>query len=248
MKVKLTFALVGTLLVFSILACDLTLGTNLIGDTVRGSGSLVEENRTISGISGVKLAMPGTLHIAMGSSEALVIEAEENLLEYIQTEVRGGKLQIDTRQGINLQPREPIDYYLTVVQLESIEISSSGDVETVDLQSDSFRVNISSSGNLSISSLDSTNLRVEITSSGDLDIMGGEVREQDIRISSSGEYRARDLASQRADVSLTSSGSATIWVSDVLSGSLSSSGNIYYVGNPSVDVRESSSGRVERID
>lgn len=248
MKNKIPFALVGVMLIFSILACNVTINGDIGGETVRGSGSVVAEDRVVDNISGVQLANEGTLHIVMGDSESLRIEAEDNLLEYIQTDVRAGRLVVGTRQGINLRASRPIDYYLTVDELSSIVISSSGDVDAGDLQSESFSVKINSSGNVSVSNLDCTSLRVEISSSGDLEILGGQVQQQDITISSSGEYSARDLQSVEAEVTITSSGAATIRVSDHLSGRLSSSGDIYFIGNPEVNVRMTSSGRTVQIN
>jgi len=248
MKNKIVFALAGLILIISILACNLSVNNFVGGESIRGSGLVVEETRSVSGISKVDLAMPGTLHISIGSSEELQIEAEDNLLEYIQTNVQGNTLRIETQRGINLQAPRPIEYYLTVAELEAVDISSSGDVEVKDLESESFSASISSSGNLLISNLVGDSLQVKISSSGDLDILGGEVREQNIRLSSSGEYRARDLASTGVDVNLSSSGDATLRVSERLTGRLSSSGNLYYIGNPTLDVSMSSSGRTERID
>lgn len=248
MKNHISLALVGMICVFITLGCNITINGDEWGESIRGSGSVVEETRNLNNVSSVLLAMEGTLHIAMSGSESFSIEAEDNLLDYIQTDVRAGKLVIETRQGIDLQTTRAINYYLTVDELKSIEISSSGNVETGDIQSESFVVKISSSGNLSISNLNCTSLRVEITSSGNLEISGGQVKEQDITISSSGEYRAGDLASDEAEVSLTSSGEVTIRVSDHLSGRLSSSGNIYYIGTPEVDVRTTSSGRTVQIN
>lgn len=268
MKHKLSRILLGLLLIFSLPACTITIDTGGgNGETVRGSGTVIEQNRNISDVSGVELSMPGTLHLSMGDEETLRIEAEDNLLPYIQTDVRAGRLVIQSQPGTNLRPTRPIDYYLTVTELSSLAISSSGDIETEDLRSDSFSISISSSGNVSISSLDCTSLRVkisssgnvkvseltadsisvDISSSGNLDIQNGRVEKQDVNISSSGEYRARDLESVSADVVLTSSGEATLRVSDRLTGRLSSSGNINYIGSPNVDVRTTSSGRVIQI-
>jgi hypothetical protein len=50
-------------------------------ETVRGSGVLVEENRILGDISGLELAMPGTLYIQVGGGESLRIETEDNLME-----------------------------------------------------------------------------------------------------------------------------------------------------------------------
>ena len=267
MKDKIALTLIGLMLALGMLACELTVGS-FGGQSVRGSGTVVEQSRSIGDISGVELTIEGTLHIEMGSSESLSIEAEDNLLEYIQTDERAGKLVIRTSPGYNLRPTRPINYYLTVDELDSIGTFSSGDVEAGDLQADSLSTTTSSSGSISIGRLGCTSLQAQISSSGDvvvtdlmadsinvritssgsLEILGGQVDQQNITLSSSGEYRANDLASLEADVTLTSNGSATIRVSDRLSGRLSSSGDIYYIGNPTVDVSTSSSGKVVQIN
>lgn len=248
MKPSISFILAALAVVFSVLACTLTDSGNLGGETVRGSGKVVEETRTYSNIDEVQLAMEGTLHISTGGSPMLRIQAEDNLMEYIRTENRAGKLTIDTQEGINLLATKAIDYYLTIDRLNAIAVSSSGDVEAGNIQSDSFSVKISSSGNISIDKLDCSSLRVDISSSGNLDILEGRVKSQNINISSSGEYHAENLESDEADATLTSGGDATIRVSDHLSGRLSSSGNLYYIGQPVMDVRTTSSGRTVQVE
>jgi hypothetical protein len=245
---RLLLALVGVILAFGLVACDETIWEDVAGETVRGSGTVIEEDREARDVTGVELTTQGTLQILTGGDESLRIEAEDNLLAYIETDVRAGKLVIETRPGINLRPTRPIKYTLTVGELKSIVISSSGDVEAEEMRSGSCSVTISSSGNVTIDNLDCTSLQVNISSSGNLEISGGQVQKQDVTISSSGEYRASDLDSPEAEVTLTSSGTATIRVSDRLTGRLSSSGDVRYIGNPEVDVRTTSSGRTERIN
>ena len=249
MKNNVIFTLSLLALVFSILACGfIRIGDGDQDETITGSGPLVQENRDVGGITGVELATSGTLHITMGRPTSLRVEAQENLMQYIETDVRGRTLLIHTPPGTDIRSTRPIKYYLTVEKLDEMVISSDGDIEAGDLKSDSLSVQINSSGNVSVGSLDGSSLEVRISSSGELKITGGQVGEQRIRLSSSGEYQARDMASATADIDLTSSGSATVRVSDQLSGRLSSSGNIYYVGNPEVDVRMTSSGKTIQID
>ena len=269
MSKRIGFKIVGLVLGLSILACSITANSgNPAGKTVHGSGAVVEKDRSVSGVSGVELAMEGTLHIQVGDGESLRIQAEDNLQQYIRTDVRAGTLVINTADGVNLDSTRPIDYYLTVKSLDSIVISSSGDIQAPDMKTGRFSAAIKSSGNLTMGNLDCSSLqvdisssgklkmgiltagsiRVRISSSGNLEIAGGRVQQQDISISSSGEYRAGDLASAQAKVTLTSSGVATVRVSDQLSGSLSSSANLYYIGSPAVNVTTSSSGKAVQIN
>jgi hypothetical protein len=254
------------ILALSILACQL--GGIAIGDgrTVRGSGNVVVETRAVSGITGVNLATLGNLTIEVSNTESFRIEAEDNLMEYFETDVRNGKLRIDT-PDIRLEATEPVNFYLTVKGLDTIEITSSGDIEAPDLEAERFSisiassgdlqmgdleadtlsVNISSSGDVTMGVLNANTLDVDINSNGDLDIVGGEVETQKITISSSGNYRAQNLASDEADVRISSSGSATIWVQDNLKATLNSSGDVRYRGNPTVDAKTHSSGDVRQI-
>ncbi len=241
-------------------------GTCFNQRTVRGSGKLASEKRPVENINSVKLATVGTLHIEIGETESLEIEADENLLEYIETDVYRGELTIDTR-NVSMRTRRSINYYLVVKELESIKTSSSGNIEAPDLKGDRVTLAVSSSGNIDLGDVEAQRVKIRISSSGDITmgevnaksievgisssgnvrIAGGEVTDQDIHISSSGDYKARDLASREAEVRISSSGNALIQVSDYLGGSLSSSGDLRYVGDPDVDVRESSSGDCDRI-
>lgn len=249
MKKNTAFTLALLALAFGILACGfIQIGDDGGGQRVTGTGPLVEQDRDVEGVTGVELATMGTLHISLGSTTSLRVEAQDNLMEYIETEVRGSTLLIRNTPGYDLRSTKPIQYYLTVEKLDNIEVSSSGDIEVGNLKSNSLSIRSNSSGDIKIDGLDGSSLDVKISSSGEVEISAGQIQKQSIDISSSGDYQARDMASATADIDLTSSGSATVWVSDRLRGSLSSSGNIYYAGNPEVDVRITSSGRTIQVD
>ena len=215
--------------------------------TVRGSGNVVEDSREVSDVSGVALATIGDLEIEVGDSESLRIEAEDNLLEHLETSVRNGKLRIETRDTIRLDTTKPVRYFLTVTGLDTIEISSAGNIEASDLAAEDFSIKISSTGDLSMGELNANSLEIDMSSTGKLDIAGGAVESQNIDISSTGSYSAEELASSEADVRLSSTGSATIWVSDNLKANLSSSGDLRYRGNPTVEATTSSTGEVIQI-
>lgn len=250
------------------LACQISTSNIDIGiDSVRGSGNVIEEQRPVSGIKSVRLANQGDVFIELGQEEELVIEAEDNLLEYITSELNGSQLVLRTRPGVNLRNSAPIRYYLTVTELEELSVSSSGDIDAPRFETTDFRIEVSSSGDVKLDELDVERLRVNISSSGDvaignlyaetidlnisssgsLNVLGGQVDEQEITISSSGDYSARDLSSRVANVRISSSGSATLRVSDRIDASLSSSGDLYYLGSPSLNARQTSSGEVIQI-
>lgn len=213
-------------------------------EIVRGSGAIASEARAIEGVRGVTLATLGDLIIEVGEEEGLTIEAEENLLPYLETTVRGGVLTIGSRQGVSLVPSETVTYYLTVTGLESLAVTSSGNIEAPPLEGERFTVESSSSGDIHLQGLEAERLDVEIGSSGDIVVDEGQVAHEEIRIHSSGAFSADDVQCQSASVEITSSGNAHIWVSDSLDADLSSSGDLNYYGDAQVEQSTSSSGKV----
>lgn len=236
-------------------------------EVIRGSGKVVKDVRKIEGVNGVKVTTFVDVVISLGEKENLVLEAEENLQEYILTEVEHGILIIKIKPYVRIRSRKGATAYLTVKNLDTIYTTSSGDVTAPDLQAKHFYVRSTSSGDIKVGDLSTEKsefflsssggvktgkikgdkLKAQISSSGSLRILGGTVEEEYIRLTSSGSFKAADLKCKSADVSITSSGSVIIRVSQTLETSLTSSGSIYYYGNPEVSVRRTSSGRVKKM-
>jgi hypothetical protein len=213
-------------------------------EIIRGTGSVVEENRSVSGISGVELAVKGDMHIEVGDSESLRIEAQENLLDHIKTEVIGGRLVISVIGDVEIRNTKPVDYYLTVKELDTIKVLSVGNIEAPDLHAEKFTIAINSTGDVKIDSLTADTLEVDIRSTGDLDIAGGVVKSQKINIVSTGHYSAENLASDEADVRSSSTGTVTVWVKEQLTARLNSTGDVRYRGGATVDGSANSTGKV----
>lgn len=230
-------------LVLVSMACGVTV--NLQGDeVVRGSGSVITEERSVSGVQRVKVANQGDLTIEIGDEEKLLIEAEDNLLPYLLSDVQGGELELRTQSNTNIRTTRPIRYYLTVRALEGLEVTSSGSIDAPELIGDEFSIDVNSSGDVYIQALYVDQLEVDISSSGNVTIAAGMLGYQDVSISSSGSYDAREIDALNAKVTITSSGNARIWVRDELDANISSSGNVYYRGDPRLNVRNNSSGEV----
>lgn len=242
MKQRIRFAVVVSVMVLSVLACQVG---GLTG--VRGSGNVVEEVREVSGFTGVALAGIGDLTIEVGERESLGIEAEDNLMTYLETEVRNGVLEIGVQDGVNLNSTRPVRFYLTVEELDTIVLSGSGDIEAPDLEAERFSVTISGSGDVKMGDLSADILNVTISGSGNLDIAGGRVEDQDITISGSGEYQAGGLNSGSVEMTISGSGNATIWATDSLDVRISGSGSVNYYGNPRTTFSASGSGEVNSL-
>jgi hypothetical protein len=213
--------------------------------TVHGSGQITSESRTVSGFNQVALGGSGKLRITQGAEEALTIEADDNLLPLIKSEVSGGVLRIGP-EGVNLSPSKTIRYDLHVKDLSSVHLSGSLSAEAASLKTDKLSLHISGSGKIDIGKLEAMTLDTHISGSGDM-VVAGQVRDQHVGISGSGGHHAADLRSEQADISVSGSGECVLWVTGSLKTSISGSGSVQYYGSPQVDSHTSGSGKVRGL-
>ena len=230
------------------MACQITgIGNiNINRKTVRGNGTLATEDRSVSGFNQVSLAGFGTVNITQGSEESLSIEAEENLMEYITTEVVGGELRIGFKQDTNVQPTKGIQYHLTVKDLNQVAVSGAADVECTAFKTEKMKMDVSGAGKMVFNGLDVKDLTVNSSGAGTF-TLAGTVDTQKVSLSGTGNYQAGDLKSRTASMTVSGAGNGTLWVTDSLNVEISGLGNVSYYGKPSVTKDVSGAGRVKDL-
>jgi hypothetical protein len=244
MKNAKTIAVLLVVLAVAASACSLNL---TIPDTIRGNGVVTEESRPVENLTLLDVQGIGNVYVEVGDAPSLTIEAEENLLPYIEVENRGDRLVISVERNKNLLPTEAVNIYLTVTGLEGVIISGLGNVELPGLTAENFTIDLNGAGDIEIESLTAESLRANLSGLGDLQINAGEVVSQEIEISGSGKYNSPGLASQTANIEISGLGSAVVRVSDKLDVSISGAGDVEYYGDPEIDRSISGLGKLEQI-
>jgi hypothetical protein len=215
-------------------------------ERVRGSGRLASEERQVFGFDRVHFAAVGDLRIEQGGRESLKIEAEDNILPKILTEVEDGRLVIRTERDVSISPTVPVRYTLVVRNLTELELSGSGTITSAPLRSAELRVGLPGSGDIHLEQLDAERLHSEISGSGEIELRGA-VKTQEVDISGSGDYEAGDLQSDSTGVHISGSGGARVWARESLSAHISGSGNVRYYGSPRVTRSVSGSGDIDGL-
>jgi hypothetical protein len=252
-------ALPGLILV--LMACQLV---NI--SSINGSGKAASESRPVSGFNRISLRGTGDLTITQGDEEALTVEADDNILPYIKTEVRNGELILQIKEGVSINPRTPIRYTLKAKDLNLIAISGSGKVMADALKTQDFSTAISGNGNMHFGNLDAQDVAMDISGSGKMIVdqlkaqtveskisgsgdfdLTGEVTKQSLNISGSGNYLGGDLKSSEAQVRISGSGDVVVWVEDALNMSTGGSGKVSYYGSPKVEQSVSGSGTIKSL-
>lgn len=241
MRTQLYLAIIGTTLLFS--SCE-----NEWVDVVKGSGPVVSENRNTASFKNLSLSLPADVYIYQGPDEGITIEAQDNILDVIRTDVKHDELEIRFDNGVVAKRYEPIKVFITTNDLRFIKISGSGNVyNETPLLTDELNIRISGSGNVELHDIDTPLLDAKISGSGKVNL-GGFCREQYINISGSGDVYAFGLLSETADINISGSGKTEIAVADYINANISGSGKVYYKGNPDIDSRISGSGGIYHVD
>jgi hypothetical protein len=209
-----------TLLLVTLVLVSACFGLNAI----HGSGNIKTEPRTVSGFDRVEVSGNAKLIVEQGETESLTITADDNLLEYLTSNVEGSKLILGVKSGSSLQPTAPITYKLVVRKLNAIGASGSITVDAKDIQTDSLTVAVSGSGEVSIS---------------------GNANEQKIAISGSANYKAESFNTKETSISISGSGKAVLAASSRLDVEVSGAGEVRYIGEPKITKNISGSGIVE---
>ena len=222
--------------------CAYGLGT---GSVIKGSGTLKTETLPAKGFNAVLLSGVGQLMIQQTGTESLTISAEDNLLPLIDASVQGTTLIIRTQSGTTLQPTQPIQYVLTVKDLNSIGLSGAGGVTITQFKTTALAVTLKGVGNATLSGLTISDLSVAMSGSGSM-VLGGQTQSQAVTCSGVGSYNAANLASHTATVQLSGVGNATVRVSDSLDVTISGVGSLTYLGNPTVTKHITGVGKVHQ--
>jgi len=212
--------------------------------TVTGNGDVVTKERKTDSFTGLKVSSGIDVYLKQGNEVKVTVEADENLHEYILTEVRNGVLNVYSEY--NIRDAEKKRVYVTMKEVKSIRTTSAGDViGESSINSDQLELSASSAGDIKIE-VKSKELDVDISSSGDITLRGeADMLEADL--SSAGDLNAYELQTREANISVSSAGDADVNVSERINARASSAGDINYRGNPEyVDAHSSSAGGIHK--
>ena len=212
---------------------------------INGSGNIKSEKRTVGRFDGVQSSASIDVEIRNGESPAVEVEADDNVLPYIVTEIKNGMLQTDYKPGYSFSNTH-VKVYVTASTLNKIYSSGSADIVAKEgiTNGDMIDIQLSGSGNIT-AQVNAPTVRAELNGSGNLDLQG-RTKNFDCSITGSGDANCRKLLSENTDVSVGGSGNANVYASISLKATASGSGDISYGGNPSSpETHTSGSGSIQ---
>jgi hypothetical protein len=237
---KIYITLVSVLLIFS--SCELG-----FHKTVKGNGELKKVNRSVRRADRIKVSDGINVVLAKGAT-GVNVEADENLLRYIQVKNDDGWLVIEAKDDYELRSENDITVYISTEELKALKVSGGGNVTsdndwTIDGK---FDLDVAGSGDI-ILNVKATSLDADISGSGNIDL-AGEAESMKLDIAGSGNFRGYEMHCASVNISIAGSGEAQVYAEERLKVSIAGSGDIKYKGNATVSRSVAGSGSVEKVD
>lgn len=217
--------------------------SQIMSQQVSGSRNEASETRQISGFDAVKVGGAFDIYLTQGPDYHVEVIADDNLLEYIETEVEGGVLAIRMRPRTSLRRYKTLEVHITAPEFNSVQVSGACDLFSTNmLQTAEMSISASGASDVKLS-LEADFLEVKCSGASDA-ILSGRAQTIEAQFSGSSDLQGRDLKCSSLNLRMSGSSDARINVEDQVSGSISGSSDLKVIGRPRMDVRTSGASSV----
>jgi hypothetical protein len=187
---------------------------------------LRSEVRNVSGFTGVDIGGAMEAEITVGGAYEVVIEAKQDVLPKIKTEVRGGTLYVkhdsDWNSKMSWKKRGKVRVTVSLPSLDNLDISGATSAKVTGVNTDKIDIDISGASAVSLE---------------------GNARSAKIDISGASNLKAIAFTTDSVDIDASGASSVKLNVTSELRADASGASSVCYSGNPRVqkDVSGSSS-------
>lgn len=226
--------ILASLLFISLTATSCSYHTNGYG-VIKGNKDLQTEIRDCESYDIIDVSGSFRVELVSGQEGTIKVSAESNLLPYIETESRGGRLEIKFKNGHSYSPNQPILVEVPVEHVHSLNLTGSGDIiGNKRIKSEVLRLELVGSGDINLD-IETKELNSRLSGSGDI-LLRGHCNDMNARVTGSGEFMAQDLVADYAEVNVSGSGDMKINVKESIEARVIGSGDIRYYGEPAKEI------------
>ncbi|WP_417466095.1 head GIN domain-containing protein [Kordiimonas sp.] len=192
--------------------------------------STAEQVRDVPSFKEVSLHGSMDVEIAVGSSQSVKVIADDDIIDNIETEVRGDELRIGLERG-HYSNIKVMRVVITMPEMTGANIHGSGDMIVKDVKADRFDLELQGSGDATFSDATFGDIEIELHGSGDIEL-DGTCTSIDIELQGSGDVDAGKLKCTGAKVSLRGSGDVEVYANESADVGVHGSGDIVVRGEP----------------
>jgi len=209
---------------FAVLGCIVSLLVLLtgchfrLGEKVAGSGVRKSEKREVQSFSEINATGAFSIEATSQKAISLEIEADDNILPLIRSEVRDGVLYLKSDKGYD--SKEGVRVRITLPDLSKINATGASKFRVQGVKNDRFEIRTTGASTVTAA---------------------GVTKEVEINTTGAGEVDTHSLRAERANVRSTGAATVEVYANEQLDVRASGAGQVTYSGDPKV-VNKKTSG------
>ncbi len=184
----------------------------------KGSGVAKTENRDLTGFNEIEVSGNLEIEVTAQKDFSVTVEGDDNLLQYIETEISGDTLKIYTNKRTS--PLSKTRIMISMPELNGLDTSGASKVFASNLVGDSLKIDVSGASKIEV---------------------GGQVNDLNIEASGASKINADSLKTANANIDVSGASHISVFVTEELKAEASGASKISYSGEPK-NVFEDTSG------
>ena len=188
-----------------------------INEGVSGSGNVATEKRDAADFQAVEVGGVFEVEIVAQKDFSVEVEADDNLLSLIKTEVSGGVLKLGTEKRIST--KNPIRVRISAPNIEDLDISGASKVSLGNLKNENLQIDSSGASKI---------------------IVTGETENLTVDVSGASRIDAENLKSENASIDASGASKVNVLVVNELKSDASGASSIIYSGSPKNLIKKTS--------
>ncbi len=210
---------------------------------VYGSGDIVKETVKVRGFDAIDVSSGFAVELIQSDKESVIIEADDNIIKYIEVDVIGRTLKIRSQSNLRRVKKKKV--YIYFKNIENIDVSSGCSVYGKNrMKFDDLNIDASSGVRLDLD-LTANEVMFDVSSGVSVKLKGFANR-MEIDASSGTSLNAINFEVKKCSMDISSGCSVKVYATDYLSIDASSGSSIRYKGDPKLDLDISRSSSVRR--
>ncbi len=210
----------------------------------------IRSERGVKAFSSIVLSGVGNLTLTQGQDIQVIVEAPADIIDRVETRSEGGVLYLGFKptSGSDLwDNRQPVQYFVQVEKLKSLETSGTGNVSGTALNLSRFDLSVRGTASVTLADIEAKSVAVRLSGTGSCTLTG-TAKKQQVILSGTGAYNAEKFKTDDTVIAVNGLGSAVVWAFDTLDATINGMGQIKYIGEPKMTKRVSGLGRVIKAD
>ncbi|HEU4836886.1 MAG TPA: head GIN domain-containing protein [Pyrinomonadaceae bacterium] len=193
------------------------------GERIKGSGKRELQKREVAPFTSIATEGVFTVEVTCQKDLSLEVEGDDNVLEYVTSEVTGNTLRLKNTK--NYQTSEPVKFKISVPNIEGISVNGAGHIEVKGIKNEKFEIDMNGASTI---------------------IVSGDTKTVDIGANGAGKVDAHNLHAARGVVDSRGVARVDVDVTNQLDVSIQGSSTVTYTGDPVVNKSVQGTGKVER--